>query len=292
MKKIPNISFLKTNNKIEFEILTLKSLFARFDKLNHFLDKPHRVDFFHILFITKGTGIHYIDSLPYKYEKGSILFISKGQIHAYDVHPGNDGFLILFTEAFLSKNLIHSDILSFYKLYNHYLHSPIIQPEEIGKNDFINIINEMYKEYYFSDDFAKEEILRLLLKLLLLKAERIKHTLTPQKKNSDFFLKFSVFKNRLEKHFSDTRNAKEYAGQMNISYKHLNEVCKSLTGTTAKKFIDNFIILEIKRYLAMSDISIKELTYKLGFDEPTNLVKFFKKHTRLSPFQFKQSLTK
>jgi AraC family transcriptional regulator, transcriptional activator of pobA len=293
MEEIPKIAFLKRHKaKIEFEIFTLKNLFSRHDRQNLSLDKPHRVDFFQILFITEGTGTHYIDFRPYVFKEGSILFISKGQVHAFQVHPDRDGFLILFTEAFLSKNLIHSDILSFYRLYNYHLHLPIMQPEEIGTNAFDYIITEIYKAYHDADDFAKEEILRLLLKLLLLKAERIKHTLIPKEKKSEWFLRFGLFRRQLENHFHETRNAKTYADVMKISYKHLNEICKSVTGSTAKVFIDHFVILEIKRQLAMSDLSIKELTYQLGFDEPTNLVKFFKKHTRLSPSQFRQAIQK
>ena len=150
----------------------------------------------------------------------------------------------------------------------------------------------MYEEYYSSDAFAKEDILRLLLKMLLLKAERIKRTLISDQRNAARFLQFGTFRNLIEKHFFETRNAEEYAGMMNISYKHLNEICKSIAGATAKKVIDQFIILEIKRSLSMSDVSIKELTYQLGFDEPTNLVKYFKKHTGQAPSQFKKNLIK
>lgn len=292
-EEIPKISFLKKNKaKIEFEIFTISSLFSRQAKLKHPLDMPQRIEFYHIMFITKGTGTHYIDFRPYKYSAGSILFISKGQVHAFEIRPDIDGFLILFTDAFLSKNLIHSDILSFYRLYNYHLHSPVMQSTKTSGDIFNNIISEIYREYKLTDEFAKEEILRLLLKLLLLKAERKKRTLIRKEKNSEWFLKFGVFRNALEKHFTETRNAKEYARMMNISYKHLNEICKSVTGTTAKAFIDNFIILEMKRHLAISGNSVKELTYQLGFDEPTNFVKFFKKHTRHSPAQFRKTLTK
>jgi len=293
MKEIPNIPFFKTSKaEIEFEIFTLNSLFSRKNKLHFSLDKPHKVEFYHILFITKGTGEHFIDFQKYKYYEGSIFFISKGQVHAFEVYPDRDGFVILFTEAFLSTNLIHSDILSLSILYNYHLHSPIMQPEETGKTNFVRIIKEIYDEYNSPDGFAKEEMLRLLLKLILLKAERVKNTLIPQAKNSEFFIKFGIFRNMLENRFTKTRNAKEYAEKMNISYKHLNEICKSLAGNTAKEFIDNFVILEIKKHLATSDISIKELTYELGFDEPTNFVKYFKKHTLQSPSQFRRILTK
>ena len=77
---------------------------------------------------------------------------------------------------------------------------------------------------------------------------------------------------------------------MDVSYKHLNEICKSVTGSTAKEVIDNLLILESKRHLAVSDISIKELSYEVGFDEPTNFVKYFKRHTQQSPAQFRKSL--
>ncbi len=293
MNEPPKISFLKKDNtKLEFEIFRISSLFSRQSKLDHSLEAPHRVEFFNIMFVTKGTGTHFIDFQSYKYSAGSILFISKGQVHAFEASHDLDGFLILFTEDFLSKNLIHSDILSLYRLYNYHLHSPIIQPDEIKEDIFNYIVDEIYREYSFTDKFAKEEILRLLLKLLLLKAERLKRTLIRKEKNSKWLLKFGDFRSQLETHFTETRNANEYARMMNISYKHLNEICKSVTGISAKAFIDNFIILEIKRRIAISGDSVKELTYQLGFDEPTNFVKFFKKHTLLSPVQFRNKLIK
>jgi hypothetical protein len=56
---IPEISFLKPGKgKPEFEVFTLGNLFSRQDKLGFSLEKPHRVNFYHILFVKKGRGIH------------------------------------------------------------------------------------------------------------------------------------------------------------------------------------------------------------------------------------------
>lgn len=293
MKKLPEIQFLKkVNIELEFEIFTLESLISRKDTLKHSLENHHRVEFHNIIYFTKGSGTHYVDFQPYKYYPGSILFVSKGQVHAFKLNTDCKGYITLFTEDFLSKNLIHSDILSLYRLYNYHLHNPIIHQKEISSKNIYNTIFEMYEEYNSKDDFAKEETLRLLLKLLLLRIERIKQTLTPKFKNSEWISNFNSFKSLVERNFTETRNAKDYAGMMNISYKHLNEICKSITGNSAKKFIDIFVILEIKRSLAISDLSVNALTYDLGFDEPTNLIKFFKKHTQQSPTRFKQMLKK
>lgn len=289
---IPKIQFFKkSRTEIEFEIFSISSLFSRQPEIDNSLDKPHKIEFYAIIYIIKGSGAHYIDFESYQYSEGSIIFISKGQVHAFDVRPDTDGFVILFTDVFLSENLIHSDILSYYRLYNYHLYDPVIRPDEAGGKVFNNIVSEMYREYLLSDNFAKEEILRLLLKLLLLKAERIKRTLIPKGMNTEWVDTFNSYKKYLEENFAKTRNAKSYAKMMGISYKHLNAVCKSLTGNTAKAYIDQFIILETKRRLAASDKSVKELTYDLGFDEPTNFVKFFRKHTNQSPSQFKKKIT-
>ena len=139
MNEIPKISFLKKSNaKLEFEIFTIRSLFSRKSKLDHPLDVPQRTDFYQIMFITEGAGRHYIDFCPYQYTAGDILFVSLGQVHAFEVHHDVDGYLILFTDAFLSKNLIHSDILTFYRLYNYHLHSPIMPSTETNGNGFAN----------------------------------------------------------------------------------------------------------------------------------------------------------
>lgn len=292
-KELPQIPFSKkSKTEIEFEIFSISSLFARQDKIDNQLDMPHYVEFYLIIYITRGTGAHYIDFKPYRYKKGNIIFVSRGQVHAFDVRSDVDGFIIMFTDDFLSRHMIHSDILSMYRLYNYDLHEPVIQPEKTDGKIFRKTIDEMHWEYLLSNSFAKDEILRLLLRLLLLRAERIKRILVPKEMNTEWFAMFNAFKNHLEKKFTETRNAKEYAGMMGVSYNHLNTACKSITGNTAKAFIDQFIILETKRRLATSDISVKELTYALGFDEPTNFLKYYKKHTGHSPLQFKKQLTK
>lgn len=293
MTDIPRIKFYKQDKiDLEFEIFTLSDLLSRKLPPDHSPNLPHRIEFHMVIYITKGRGVHFIDFLPFKYQSGSLLFISKGQVHAFDPATQSDGFLILFTEAFLSKNLIHSDLLSLHRLYNYHLHAPVLYSNEIGNYDFKRIFQEINIEYNLQDDYVKEEILCHLLRLLLLKAERIKSTLGSSKGKTAWITKFTEFKNMLEAHYSESRNALDYADMMNTSYKHLNMICKSITGKTAKNFIDHFITLEIKRQLATTDIPVKELTYKMGFDEPTNLVKFFRKHTSQTPSQFKEFLFK
>jgi AraC-like DNA-binding protein len=69
----------------------------------------------------------------------------------------------------------------------------------------------------------------------------------------------------------------------------LNTICREFTSLSAKQFIDQWLVLEIKRQLASSGLSIKEIAHQAGFSEPTNLVKFFKQRTGQTPASFRQA---
>ncbi|HPE77644.1 MAG TPA: helix-turn-helix domain-containing protein, partial [Draconibacterium sp.] len=77
----------------------------------------------------------------------------------------------------------------------------------------------------------------------------------------------------------------DYASELNVTPDYLNRVIKSLTGKTAKEFIQARIIIEARRLLYFSEMSAKEIGYKLGFSEPANFSAFFKKNTGFSPMQ-------
>ena len=94
----------------------------------------------------------------------------------------------------------------------------------------------------------------------------------------------------LENEYTNTRSSRAYAAKLYISYKFLNDIVKHLTGKTVKAFIDDFVIVEIKRYLVSTSLSINEIGYRTGFEEPANMVKFFKKRVGTTPLRFRQRL--
>ncbi|WP_222424131.1 cupin domain-containing protein, partial [Desulfamplus magnetovallimortis] len=92
MDNIPQIPFHKSKkDKLEFEVFPLKHLFSRNEQLSHSIEEPHRLAFYVALYITKGEGRHYIDFKPYEFSRGSLLFISPGQVHAFEINPKADG---------------------------------------------------------------------------------------------------------------------------------------------------------------------------------------------------------
>lgn len=114
-------------------------------------------------------------------------------------------------------------------------------------------------------------MMRTLLHVLLLRAERTKEIHALSEVKTKWLEIFNTFRDLLEKEYINTRNARYYASKLLISYKFLNDIVKELTTKTAKTFIDDFVIIEIKRYLVSTSLSVKEISYQTGFEEPANI---------------------
>ncbi len=159
-------------------------------------------------------------------------------------------------------------------------------PESSNTSNYIHLLfDEFYKD---RDEFNKMNIIDSLYTIIFSKLEQLKQYQTFHLKENSRLETFLKFKSLLERHHSLSRNADFYAQKMNITYKHLNIICKEIVDTTAKQFIDEFVILEAKRKLISSTIKSTELAYSLGFEESTNFVKYFKKHTGLTLNTFKR----
>jgi AraC-like DNA-binding protein len=151
-------------------------------------------------------------------------------------------------------------------------------------------LKEIVSELKIEKTYVQKNILAGILNLYLLRLERKSSTNNPLRNTSKNYSLFIQFKNLVENNYTKTRNVKDYAELMFVSTKHLNKVIKDFTLSTAKTFIDNYVILEIKRAIVTTNQSFKEISFEIGFDEVTNFTKFFKKHTTITPKQFKTSL--
>jgi AraC family transcriptional regulator, transcriptional activator of pobA len=97
-----------------------------------------------------------------------------------------------------------------------------------------------------------------------------------------------LFNDLLEADFKTQKQVAYYANKIIITEKRLNQATTNIIGKTPKEIIDARVLLEAKRILAHTNESIKEIAYQLGFEEPTNFIKYFKKHTAFTPTEFRE----
>jgi len=288
MKNIPEIAFWK-NQILQipgFKLYKLEKLItADLKPTDHNPYEPHRLNFYAILIITGGEVNHIVDFKVHKLRKDDVMVISKGQIHAFDESSEYKGYLVVFSEAFMQKYIAQSTIAQINNLYNYFLNQ-----EKFNNPDRNKILLPALQKQLESNSSSLPNIVGSLLSIYLLKLNEENIHSSPLSFDSKYIDYFNQFRIAVEQNYSKTRDAKVYASNISISYKHLNEVCKNVVKITAKAFIDRYVILEAKRMLVSTSLSAKEIAFSLGFDEPTNFFKYFKKRTNLTPVEFRSTL--
>ena len=285
--QIKSILFKKSLS-LEIEIIPIAKTF-----LNHHdtIAIPHRDNFYNIFWYQKGTANHLVDFKPIKVKSNSILFVNKNRVQMLDPKGGYDGKFLLFTDNFFDQ---YPDDIKYLKnniLFNDLLEEPVINIK--NNSPIISTFNDIEAELLRPKDAIQYALLHNLLHNLLLLAERErrKRGFNEIRKGDD--LDYTIlFKNLLEDNYKTRKSVTGYAGLMSVSEKKLNKATTTTLGKTAKELIDERIILEAKRMLVHTNNSIKEIGFELGFDEPTNFIKYFRKHENKTPIEFRKEFLK
>lgn len=288
-KNIPNIEFLPSKEEhYDFEIVPIATIIKNKVNFVHNPEQPHQLKFYNLIFFTKGKGQHFIDFNWHPVKKNTLIYLTKEQVHAFEFSDSLHGYCIVFSEEYFLKSVSHLPDEFMFRLFNPQLFSPLLQmPPDSEFNKYFDLL---LKEYNDAATFNKKTILNSLFVIMLSKAEGLRKENAAIISNSSKIGVFQKFTSLLQERFAETRSAEYYAAELDITYKHLNSICKVANNKTAKNVINDFIILQAKRNLINTDLSSTELSYKMGFEDPTNFSKFFKKNTGLSPNQFKKDL--
>lgn len=282
--EIKNYAF-KNGLPQEFEIVDIAELYHEFKET---LTETHRANFYHIIWFQNGSPTHLVDFNPIQIKPNTLLFLNKDIVQRFDNKSEFSGKAILFTDDFFCKTLTDAAFLRGTILFNDLFSVSQIQVEDQSKI-FEDLLQLMKDELQNPKDNSQADILKNLLNNFLLQAdrERRKQDFTEIKKSieRDYVL---LFKDFLEKNYKNQKQVNYYAKLIIISEKRLNLATSKVLGKSPKEIIDYRVMLEAKRLLAHTNESVKEIAFDLGFEEPTNFIKFFKKHSLITPIEFRE----
>ena len=278
----------KTGLPQEFEIVDIAELYKDFKDT---LTITHRTGFYNIIWFDQGSPIHLVDFSPIKIKPNTLLFLNKDTVQRFDNKTKFSGKVILFTDSFFCKTETDTKFLRNSILFNDLFSVSQIQIERQLKL-FTDLLYQMTDELRNTKDNSQSNILRNLLHNFLLysERERRKQNFTEINKSADLDY-VMLFKDLLEKDYKNKKQVNYYAKEIIITEKRLNQATTKVLGKSPKEIIDDRIMLEAKRILAHTNESIKEIGYNLGFEEPTNFIKYFKKHSQFTPTEFREKNT-
>ena len=143
-------------------------------------------------------------------------------------------------------------------------------------------------------DLAQYELLISYLKIFLISASRLKteQQVTAQKvkeENKEPFI-LQNLKSYIESHYKTKHTASDYAEMLSISPKALSKLTKAHFNKTLTDLIAERIIIEAKRELYLTDKTVKEIAYELGYNDEYYFSRFFKKNANVSPQLYRETV--
>ncbi len=242
--------------------------------------KPHKHDdYFELIYLSEGEGFHWIETENFKVSPPEFYFLRPGQMHYWQFTSIPKGFVILFKTSFFD-DLKETAIISLYRKLADQCRIPV--PEDAFPETTLNEILHEFSQNSIYSTHIIHGFLRVLFARILQWAE------TQPLVNDVPASLFDNFQNLLIKETPRLHKVREFARLLNTTPQNLNATCRKRSGKTAGEHITDQLLLEAKRYILHTENTISEIAYILSFDDPSNFVKFFRRHEALTPVQFRR----
>lgn len=249
---------------------------------HHFTATPHKHDFFLTVLFLRGSGTHEIDFTSYKIVPGTIFLLTPGQTHNWKLSKDIDGYIFFHTKEFYDETSVTS-ILNF-PFFNSIHNPPIVSVNSKNINKIKNLFSEIKAEYS-ENNALKFQKLHALITLIYIELARL-YKGKEISSNQTYLSKVRQLENLIDVNFKTIKYANEYANLLAMSEKHLNRISKSCLNKTTTDIISDRIILEAKRALTHTNLSVSKIAENLGYFDNSYFARLFKKKTGETPLNF------
>jgi len=235
------------------------------------------------LVIEKGRGDHEIDFTSYKISKHTVFFIRPGQVHKLNLKAGSSGFILKFKDDF----------------YYPDSGAPSTVLRKVSNKNFCKVDATRYKklnsllasifEEYSHQQEGYQGVIKANLDILFTELVRQKGKAPSDKTHSYAQDRLEGLFSLIETKIVEHKQVAHYADMLNLSIYQLNAITKRTLGKTGSEVINEHIILEAKRNLLATPNQVNQIAYELGYEDVSYFIRFFKKHTGLSPDAFRRN---
>lgn len=301
---------IEENSPREFESLTSVHLAFGLPKPQHplislidnniqsVLPRPtgsHVLKFYKISYKTRLSGKVKYGQGYYDFDEGGLLFASPNQImggaEENETEDCSEYTLLIHPDFLLSYPLAKK-----IKQYGFFSYSTneTLHLSDQEKEIIVSIFKIIKHELSNRIDEFSQDVVIAQIELLLTYANRFykRQFITRKAVSSELLQKLEEI---LDDYFNDETTAKEgiptvqyLSEHLNISPSYLSDMLRSLTGQNAQQHIHNKLVEKAKEKLSISNLSVSEIAYELGFEHPQSFSRFFKTKTTYSPLEFRQ----
>ena len=233
----------------------------------------------------------------YDFDEGVMFFMSPGQVFGIEVNKDviskRSGWMLLIHPDFLWGSPLAKTIKQ-YEYFDYSVHEALFLSDK-EETVIIGILQSIRQEYQSNIDNFSQDIIIAQLELLLVHADRFYHRQFLTRKITNHKI-LDHMEELITEYFNsdDLVNkglptVQHIAEALNVSPNYLSDLLKVLTGQSTQQHIHDKLIEKAKEKLSITDLSVSEIAYELGFEHSQSFSKLFKAKTNLSPMKFRQS---
>jgi AraC-like DNA-binding protein len=222
-----------------------------------------------------------------------LLFINTNQYLDIQSANGNKAFLIHYNRDFYCIQIHDEEVACDGLLFNNIFENPIVDLSGDELHAIPQLFAQISNELDFQDR-SSEEMIRTYLKQIIIRATRQwkkqnlqNETLDLVSMDQDFFRNFSRLVNI---HYKEKHSVADYADLLNLAPKTLSNKFHKLNLENPNEMIKNRIVLEAKRLLLYSELTIKEIAYQLGYEDPAYFNRIFTQKSGKTPAAFRKEI--
>ncbi|OOV17595.1 AraC family transcriptional regulator [Flavobacterium sp. LM4] len=251
---------------------------------------PFRTDSYSIMIILSGSAKIQCNLMDYTLQTNDIVLISPHTVtHIMEIEESMSVISITFTLNFaLTHSINRNDLNAFEFFASKTALNLGLKKEEI--KELVKLTHLLHEKNTTESRFYGKELLVHSFNLLMYQVaavyrERYDENIIKMTRKEEITSKFIKL---LEKNFKQQRKVQFYSDTLHMTAGHLSKILKEVSGRTTGELIDAAIITEACILLANPTLSISEISDELNFSDQSFFGKFFKKHTRLSPSEYRR----
>lgn len=243
-----------------------------------------------IFFCREGHGTLHMDLKEYSIVPNTQVITRPGSI--LNITEPSEDFKVSF--FYFSKRLLAEATFRFEPSFFHFLkENPCFTRPADCIDSISGLMRAMEAIYKDKDHSFRNLIAKNHLQCFLLDVYDKTHRWFTRQQIEGGNRKEELFKrfiNLIHQHCTTQREVSFYANALFITSRYLSSIVQDISGHTAKNIIDNHVILEIKVLLESTDLSIQEISNRLQFPDQSFFGRYFKKHTGVSPTQYRHAV--
>ena len=249
----------------------------------------------------KGALQFSIEEKKYTAKEGDLVACTpRNIIDLYMRSPDLEGKVICMGESLYDETMpsvFHIDP-NWWKKFLHLRQNPVMHATEFQSKLFMAYFNLLKTYMEDSDNPYRQRIIKLTSQAA---AVEILHELDnwnpPEEESTGQAKQEASQKDRLFQRFisllsrpaNTEREVRTYAEQLLVTPKYLSAVCKEKSGRIAMNWITESTVANIKYYLLQTDLSVKEIAFKLDFPDVSFFCKYVKKHLGQAPMEYRNA---